>query len=456
MNFSIPIVSGLLSLTLSSVSFAQSFQIAPKGPIVVGDPVSISLTGLSPNVDVTITSERAVKDGSKRLIYKANATYKVDAAGNVDFAKAEAKNGTFKGVDLRGLFWSAVPTKTEASEQTKDGVTKLTATVNGKDITTTEIKLLRHRNDLVIEELDKTNEKFPGAIVARLPDDKAQEKRAAMIVLSGSDGGNSGANALSLQFASMGYVVMSFPYYSPPDWQTKKQEVPALPKTFTDISINRINDARDYLRTRKDVDGDRIAIYGVSKGAEFVLIAASNFSWPKAVIAVVPTDIVWEGWGENIAPNTKSSFSLNGKALPFTPYKDFEQEFMGYQTGEDVRIRRPQDKGRAANPIAAAAARIPIEKYKGPLLIIAGQEDQMWNSGMMAHNIAERRAEAKLETVSLIYTDAGHALTSAGWSPTTQYDVGPLKTGGTPAGNARAQADAWEKTVAFLKKHLAK
>ncbi len=454
MNLS-TVITALLSLTLASLSTAQSFQVTPKGPIVSGDSISISLTGLPPNSDVIITAERAISESGKRLIYKANATFKSDSAGVIDLAKTEAKNGTYKGADLRGLFWSASPTKIEAPEQVKSGVVKLTASVSGKEITT-EIELLRHRSDLVIEELDKTNDKLPGAIIARWPDDKAQEKRAAMIVLGGSEGGNSSVNSSARQFASLGYVVLSLPYYSPPDWQTKKQEVPALPKTFTDISINRINDARDYLRSRKDVDGERIAIYGVSKGAEFVLIAAANFSWPKAVIAIVPSDVVWEGWGEGIASNVRSSFALNGKALAFTPYKDFDQEFRGFETGADVRIRRPQDKGRAANPAAAVTARIPIEKYKGPLLVVAGQEDQVWNSAMMAHNIAERRAEAQLENVSLIYTDAGHYLSSVGWSPTTQYDAGLMKSGGTPAGNAKAQADSWEKTVTFLKKHLAK
>jgi dienelactone hydrolase len=87
-------------------------------------------------------------------------------------------------------------------------------------------------------------------------------------------------------------------------------------------------------------------------------------------------------------------------------------------------------------------------------MLVAGQEDQVWNSAMMAHNITERRAEAKLETVSLIYSDAGHAIGGTGYNPTTQYDASPMKIGGTPEGNARAQADAWPKTIAFLKRTL--
>jgi dienelactone hydrolase len=79
----------------------------------------------------------------------------------------------------------------------------------------------------------------------------------------------------------------------------------------------------------------------------------------------------------------------------------------------------------------------------------------VWNSAMMAHNIAERRAEAKLDTVSLVYTDAGHWLGGHGYTPTTRVDDGPMKSGGTPEANAAAQADAWPKTIAFLKRTLA-
>jgi len=121
-------------------------------------------------------------------------------------------------------------------------------------------------------------------------------------------------------------------------------------------------------------------------------------------------NVVWEGWGDKIEAGKHASLALNGKLFAFVPYADFAQEFMGFQTGERVRIRRPQDKGRAANPAAAVAARIPVERIKAPVLLIAGQDDRVWNSSMMTHHIAERRTSANLETVSLIYTDAGHDL----------------------------------------------
>jgi dienelactone hydrolase len=117
-------------------------------------------------------------------------------------------------------------------------------------------------------------------------------------------------------------------------------------------------------------------------------------------------------------------------------------------------MRRFQDRGRAANPAAAVKARIEVEKFRGPLMIVGGHDDQVWASGMMAQNIAERRAAAGLETVALIFPEAGHALSGNGWMPTTQYNVGLNKSGGTPQANAAAQARAFPETIAFLKRTL--
>ena len=349
-----------------------------------------------------------------------------------------------------------MPTKTEAAKDANTDVVIVTASVGDTKVAAATIEFTQYAPQLAIEKLDK----FPGAIFVSLPN-QPTTKRAAVIVLGGSEGGNEMVNDTTKRIASQGFAAMSLPYYSPKSWPTMKQEVPELPLNFVDIDIGRIDQARNYLRTRLDVDGERIAIYGISKGAEYVLLAATSFPWVKSVVAVVPTDVVWEGWGDGIAANERSSFALKGKPFAFTPYQNFAEELLGFQTGADVRLRRPQDKGRAANPARAVAARIPIERYRGALMIIGGQDDQVWNSGMMSHNLAERRFERSKstkgigETVSLIYSDAGHYLSGNGYSPTTEYNAAPSKSGGTPEGNAKAQGDAWTKTILFLKKTLA-
>ena len=81
------------------------------------------------------------------------------------------------------------------------------------------------------------------------------------------------------QFASHGFAVLALPYYSPGQWPTFKRELPELPAAFADIPVERLNEARDWLKGRIDVDASRIAIKGTSKGAEFALLAGVHLPW---------------------------------------------------------------------------------------------------------------------------------------------------------------------------------
>ncbi|MDX2220774.1 MAG: acyl-CoA thioesterase/bile acid-CoA:amino acid N-acyltransferase family protein [Burkholderiales bacterium] len=447
---------------ISPSALAQRIVTTPAGKVLAGDPVAIKLEGFAPGTDVTIKAERPVvpwgAPPDKRGLYRAEATFKADAAGGVDLATAKPTAGSYKKPDVRGLFWSQAPVtgvqSNDIAADWKSSVVKFAAVVDGKVVAEASLELMPALPDVKTDKV----EQFPGAVFANIRDGK---KRPAIILLGGSEGGSMVTRGAA-PLASHGFAVLALPYYSPAQWPSMKAELPELPSAFADIPVERLDEARAWLQKRAtevgDVDASRIAIHGTSKGAEYALLAGVHLGWPTAIVAIVPTDVVWEGWGQDskgpVQPGTRSSFAYKGKPLPFVPYKDFQQEFMGFQTGEPVKIRRPQDNGRAANPAAAAAARIPVEKIKAPVLVLGGQDDQVWSSGMMAHNIAERRAEAKLETVTLIYPDAGHYLGTHGYGPTTQYDAGPSKSGGTPEGNARAQSDSWPKTIEFLKRTL--
>jgi dienelactone hydrolase len=432
-----------------SYASAQSFQISPANPVLLGDAVSIKLIDLPKDKPITVTAERVTSawDSGKRIVQKSEATFAAQPTGTLDLASAAPTTGTYKKADPRGLFWSMKPQGDAPADRPLLEV-RLTATVDGKVVSNATINFINALPNVKTEKV----EKFPGAIFVNSTE---PGKRPVVIMMGGSEGGSALINRAAAPIASRGFAVLTFPYYSPPDWSTQKAEHPTLPAAFADIPIERLNEARDWLMKRDDIDATRIALHGTSKGGEFVLLAGVHLPWITSIVAVVPSDVVWEGWGPNVESGKRSSFSLNGKPFPFVPYLGFEQELMGFQTGEAVRFRRPQDKGRAAHPAAAAAARIPVEKIKAPVMLIAGQEDQTWNSAMMAHNVAERRAEAKLDTVSLIYTDAGHYLGGHGYNPTVGYDDGPQKSGGTPEGNAIAQADSWAKMFAFLKRTLA-
>ena len=263
----------------------------------------------------------------------------------------------------------------------------------------------------------------------------------AIILLGGSEGGDSGARRKAPLFVAEGYAVLGMPYYSPA-WGGRPQQFPDLPQAFANIAVDKAEVAKTWLSSRDDVRTDNIGIYGVSKGAEFALLAGSYIDGFAAIAAIVPTDVVWEGWGTGDGTRP-SSFSWRGEPLAFVPYDGMGEEFAN-PTGPDgrPRLRLPHDKGRNANPERAVEARIAVEAIDEPVLVAGGDADLVWNSGEMAQIIAERRAEADLPTVSLVFTDAGHALSGTGGG-----------TSSNPA-NIEAQKIIWPATLEFFASHL--
>jgi uncharacterized protein len=289
-------------------------------------------------------------------------------------------------------------------------------------------------------------EGFPYAKLYHLPE---AGKRPLVVILAGAEGGDGASKRFGPILARLGYAVVGLPYYSP-DWGKfgPPQALAGLPGSFIDIRVDQLAELRTALRAQPAVDIDRVALFAGSKGSEFALIAASRYAWIDAVVAYAPSDLVWEGWGlETLeAEGTRSSFSFAGKPLPFMPYRGF---VAGLQAGDAADLLAIHENGRANHKEREPAARIPVEKYRGKLMLIAGDRDRLWNSGRMARNIVATRKAAGLRTTALIYPEAGHDL--GGDSRAPREDA---RGGGTPAANAAARVDAWPRMVAFLKKAL--
>lgn len=286
---------------------------------------------------------------------------------------------------------------------------------------------------------------IPHAQVWRLAGDEA---RPVVVILHGADGGNAAGRQMGPVLARLGYAAVGLPYYSP-DWGDygPPPQFPDLPGSFLDIRVDQLDDLRQALGTMTGVDVERFALFGGSKGSEFALIAASLYPWIDAVVAYTPSDVVWEGWGLEVVESegTRSSFSFDGEALPFMPYRGFVE---GLLAGDAADLRAIHENGRADHPEREAAARIPVEAYAGPLMLIAGEQDAQWNSARQARNIVASRQAAGLATEALIYPEAGHDLIGDGGARDAH------KSGGTPEANAAARAEAWPQVVAFLARHL--
>jgi hypothetical protein len=261
-----------------------------------------------------------------------------------------------------------------------------------------------------------------------------------VLVLGGSEGGV--PRDLARLLAAEGFTCLALAYFG----------VAGVPRRLVDIPLEYVETALAWLRERV-VGNFRLGLLGSSKGAELALLAAALF--PDAVSAVVadsPSSVVFAGIDPVGDGCHRSSWSHGGKPVAFVPYPPDVRPSLGLRGVSFQPIYRAALED--ADVVAAAA--IPIERTRAPILLISGDKDRMWPASQMAAALKGRLAEAGRadQVVHLRYPNAGHALTP--WAPTTGsgraswlYDLG-----GRRRDNRAAVRDAWCKAVSFLKDNL--
>lgn len=399
-------------------------------------PQAVVLTGLRPHTSVMLKTIRRGRDG--KTSYVGKGTFMSDGEGAVSTTVQPPNTGTYQGKAPLGLFWSAAPRPSSASDP-QVGVVTVTAAEGPDIIASAQARTEPSSTSLKISE----DTPFPGAIWARPLDGL---HHPVLIILGGSEGGAITAQTFAPIFAALGYAALGLPYYDP--GYGSQPRIPGLPSTFTEIPVDRLASVQAWLQTQPDADANRIGIWGASKGSEFALIAASRYKWIRAVVAIVPTDLVWEGWGQD-GPAT-SSFSFGGKPLPYEPYWGMDAELAKAAKGLPMDLRKVHVAGRKANPQMVPAARIPIERFHGALFVAGAGQDRVWPSLEMARNISAARKRFGESTTILEFPQAGHGIAGPGTDPATPLTM----LGGTKEADAKARILVWQNSLEFLAKNL--
>lgn len=402
-------------LLAPALAAAQTVTLPPD--LSVAHP-RVVIDGLAPSAEATIEATRRSVDGSRALTH--SIVRRADARGRIVLTES---------VDDMAVFWSG-QARTAVEADPSPGRTRVEVR-QGDRRAAAETTSRPSTADL----RQTTDTPFPGAVwVRRAVPGKPQP---VVIVLGGSEGGDSTAKTYAPIFAGRGYAVLGLPYYN--SFGTGRIE--GLSDAFADIPVDRLAAVRDWLATQPGIDAGRIGVWGVSKGAEFALIAASRYPWLKAVAAIVPSDVVWEGWG--VPGQRPSSFAFGGSPLAYVPYDGIEAEFAKYSTGGKPDLLRAHVDGRAKNPDRVAAARIPIEVYAGPVLVAGGGRDTIWPSAAMTRAIEATRKAAKRPVVAIVEEAAGHALAGPGTDPAQNFTA----AGGEVRAIASARLRTWAATL---------
>jgi dienelactone hydrolase len=226
--------------------------------------------------------------------------------------------------------------------------------------------------------------------------------------------------------ASHGYAALALAYFRYED----------LPPQLESIPLEYFQKALQWMGQRPEIGDSRIAVLGGSRGGELALQLGAMFPRISAVVAYVPSNVRIASCCRNTGG---PAWTWQGLALAYVT---------------------PRQKSNAGE---RASATIEVENTKGPILMISGEGDRVWNSWEMADDVVLRLKSHHFaySFENLKYPHAGHFAGRQEFAPTWHSDVrNPTSgrendPGGNPEGDARSSFDSIPKVLEFLRKNLA-
>ncbi|EWT03233.1 acyl-CoA thioesterase [Intrasporangium oryzae NRRL B-24470] len=184
---------------------------------------------------------------------------------------------------------------------------------------------------------------------------------------------------------------------------------------------------------------DRVVLMGASKTAEAFLLYAADDPRVDAVVALAPSHVAWANVGpgaDGAVRPCRSSWSRGGVPVPFVPYDD------DIAVDTDPPAFEPVYRGSLRTfADRVEAARIPVERFFGDVLLVAGGDDRVWPALDFAREIQARRAAYDLPTTLVTHPGAGHRVILPGES--VAEGGMRMARGGTEAADRELGRLAW-------------
>ncbi len=243
-------------------------------PAMMDRPSSIRATGLQPNERVAIRAELADGEDAR---WTSQADFVADSQGNIDTSKQPAVAGSYKEVSSMGLIWSMMPAsrKTARYQPPRNFASQ-----------TVEFHLMRGSAQTGVRAHGTTSGSLKASSGSRCmmacfaaccSCRREKDRHPAVLVLGGSEGGMPARRAAWL--ASHGYAALALAYFRYDD----------LPKELARIPLEYFGQALKWMGRRPEIASDRIAVMGISRGAELALELGSMYPTIKGVVAYSPT-----------------------------------------------------------------------------------------------------------------------------------------------------------------------
>jgi dienelactone hydrolase len=429
------------SLLQAAGAEKASLRAVPESALL-GMPVSIQGAGFNPGQEVIL---RARSEDGNKVRWESSALFLADQEGQVKTAQTAPLSGDYADIDPAGLFWSMKPHDLDKKDwrpysfKDLDRITvTLTAETGGSVRASSRVeRLIRSPESKLVRESVRTE-----GLVATLFYPAEGGPHPALINLGGSGGGLSEQREGLL--SSHGYAVLALAYFG----------IESLPPECVEIPLEYFEKAIHWLKTHPAVDSKRLAVAGGSKGAELALLLGATYPDFKAVIGISPSALIWQGISRK-SFEPRSSWSKNGKGLPFAPFNFVWTDVQKLMRKEPLALLdwyNPQK----LNPEKVQAAAIEVERINGPVLLLSGSDDQMWPSAVFSEMMMKRLKEHghPYADQAMNFEGSGHTFRLP-YLPTTANQINRQHiVGGNPPADARASLGAWKAILDFLDRHL--
>jgi dienelactone hydrolase len=440
--------SALVAVTCGphmSAALASPMIVVDQPVPLIDATVAIELRGFPPREPVTVTALQTFP----RTRWRATATFMSDDDGCVYIARQAPVSGTYDGVSAMGLIWSAERLPGEAQTPPVDFIMRpwfVQLEATSADGTRAEFTLDRRVAGPGVTRHPIRTEGIVGTLF--LP--PGDGPHPAVIVLGGGGGGIDEYRGAIL--ASHGYAALNLGYFA----------MEGLPRGLVNIPLEYFENAIRWMRAQPWLRDHFLAVWGESRGGELALLLGATFAEINAVIAWVPSGVVF--WALGLAePGDKrprAAWTFRGKPLPYLQENNASMEPSPVVEPERPVAFAPVYLSHLRDKRAVERATIPVEKTRGPILLVSGADDQMWPSSVLA-DIAMRRLETHHHPYPfrhLKYERAGHQILVPGGPRTVQtlrlqvegMSGHLLSMGGAPKADAEAGVDAWRRLLEFL------
>lgn len=422
----------------------QRIEISPSTSMA-DERVQICLHNFNPKATVTIRAE--TRDDSN-YHWESHVTIQVDEKGYADLSACKPHSGTYNEPDSMGLFWSMKPDpKTEKSSLfSKTGVnpTRVTLTAEQNGAIVAKATCLRL---FVSPDTEMTDIKERG-LAGKFFTPKEPGRYPGVIVLEGSAGGVVWSEQMASLLASHGYAALALAYF----------HYEGLPSDLVNIPLEYFETAIEWMEQQESVIPGKVAVSGISRGGELVLLLGATFPKIRCVIAYVPSNAVLGPFTDDPKEAQSNAWTFGRKGVPRIKRRENPDEVDEVYNREPIALTpwflANFDFG-AVKDVSDGA--IPVENTNGAVLMITGRDDRMWPSSMMADLVMERlrRKNFPYKHQHLSYHGAGHYLQYPYLPSTVDQLKHPVDglyylVGGGGTEHYLAERDSWKKMLEFL------